>query len=122
MYVIILTFVSILCCQSLATLQLNLQKIDHPLDFLSKSTRNPCLNFLEFKELNGFKMSSAVHSWLKKVYYTRLITAGLKNDLLQIDKLYTGISQRKHEIYNYRKVVDLEYVSVGGDFFFCFFK
>ena len=60
-------------------------------------------------------MSSAVHAWLKKVYHTRLITAGLKNDLLQIDKLYTGISQRKHEIYNCRKVVDLEYVSLGGD-------
>ena len=35
--------------------------------------------------------------------------------MLQIDKLYTGISQRKHEIYNFRMVVDLEYVSVGGE-------
>ena len=60
-------------------------------------------------------MSSAIHSWLKKVCHTRLITACLRNDLLQKDKLYTRISQRKHEIYNYRKVVDLEYVSVGGE-------
>ena len=60
-------------------------------------------------------MSSAIQSWLEKVYNTRWITTCLRKDLLQIDKLYTGISQRKYEIYNYRKVVDLEYVSVGGE-------
>ena len=34
---------------------------------------------------------------------------------MQIDKLYNGISQCKYELYNLRKVVDLEYVSVGGE-------
>ena len=60
-------------------------------------------------------MSSSIQSWDEKVYHTRWITACLRKDVLPIDKLYTGISQRKYEIYNYRKVVDLEYVSVGGE-------
>lgn len=58
-------------------------------------------------------MSSSIHSWIKKVYHTRLITTFLL--LLQIDKLYNGISQCKYELYNLRKVVNLEYVSVGGE-------
>ena len=51
---------------------------------------------------------------LEKVYKSRLITTCLRIDLLHIDKLYTRISKCKYDLYNLRKEVNLEYVSVGG--------
>ena len=59
-------------------------------------------------------MPSGIQSWLEKVYKSRLITNCLRIDLLHIDKLYTRISKCKYDLYNLRKEVNLEYVSVGG--------
>ena len=58
-------------------------------------------------------MPSNIQCWLEKVYKSRLITTGLRNDLLHIHKQYTRMSKCKYELYNLRKEVNLEYVSIA---------
>ena len=57
-------------------------------------------------------MTSNLQVWHEKVIKSRFITSCLRNDLQRIDKLYGRLARCSFELYNLRKEVDVEYISV----------
>ena len=59
-------------------------------------------------------MSKEIETWYAEVLKSRYITSAIRNDLQEIDRLYSTLARLKFEIYNLRKEADVEYTAVCG--------